>query len=97
MLFLVLSRSTGGLHKTIFLAGSFCRQTLSPAARHYICFELQHQHDRGREDGWWEQGCVPSVRRDDARDESVSGAAEAGDAGPGHHGRPIKRTSSVIC
>lgn len=40
---------------------------------------------------------MPSVRRDDARDESVSGAAEAGDAGPGHHGRPIKRTSSVIC
>lgn len=44
-------RGTGGLHKTIFLAGSFYRHTLSPAAWHYIYFELQHQHDRGREEG----------------------------------------------
>lgn len=40
---------------------------------------------------------MPSVRRGDAHDESVAGAAEAGDTGPGHHGRPIEHASSITC
>lgn len=85
-------RSKGGLHKTIFLAGSFYRQTLSSAAWHYIYFELQPQHDGEREEreqeGWPEQGCVSNLYRDDFHDQRISETATAGNTGPGQHGRP---------
>lgn len=52
-------RGTGGLYKTVFLAGNFFRHTLSPAVWYYKFFELQHaerQHgrERGEGEGWRE-------------------------------------------
>lgn len=89
-------RGTGGLNKTIFLAGSFYRHTFSPAAWHYIFFELQHQHDRGRgegeEEGWKQRGCVSDLHRHSTHDQSVSETTEAGNTRPGQYGRWPKCT-----
>lgn len=89
-------RSTGGLHKTIFLAGSSYRHTFSAAAWPYIHFELQHQRDAGS-GKWWEEGWkarrrVSHLYGRSAHDQSGGEAAEAGHTGPGQHGKWLKCT-----
>lgn len=89
-------RGTGGLHKTIFLAGSSYRHTFSTAAWPYIHFELQHQRDTGW-GKWWEEGwkarrSVSHLYGRSAHDQSFWEAAEAGHSRPGQHGKWLKCT-----
>lgn len=96
--FVLSFRGSGGLHKTFFAARSFPRHTLSPAARHYIHAELQHQRDGGRgegeEEGGREQGRVSNLHPNRVHGHGVSGTAQAGNAGPGQHGRRNKKCES---
>lgn len=87
-------RSPGGLHQTILLAGSFCGQTLGPAARHDVCPEVRRQRDgqRGR------RRRLSNLHGGHFLDGSFAETAQSGNAGPGQRGAAFKDTvTQALC